>query len=251
MAGLPRSIVSASHDPDGSRAVIYALLINRDDEARRRQFEQLARFDEANIADETRRLVQDVERLDSRVRLPLIDLTLPALRRLSPGQYATFTNNVRVLVDADHRIDLFEWTLHRILLTHLQPNLERAQSRAKRNVPLSELVSESGLVLSVLARLGSPGEEAVQDAFSRGAAELREISPQLLPEDPGRLSALDPALSRLAHADSQGREQLVRACAACIATDGFVSEAQGELMRGIADSLGAPMPPLLPGQKLV
>ena len=66
-----------------------------------------------------------------------------------------------------------------------------------------------------------------------------------------RQASQDAALCRLAHADAHGTERLLRACAACIAADGLVSEAQGELMRAIADSLGAPMPPLLPGQKLL
>lgn len=250
VAGLPTTIVAASHESDGARAVIYALLINRDDEARRRQFDQLDRFDDEKVAEQTRSLLRDIERLDSHARLPLIDMALPALRRLSPSQYATFSNNVKVLVDADHRIDLFEWTLHRILLSHLRPHLKRVQTRAKKNVALAKLVSESGLVLSVLAHLGSVGEDAVQKAFDKGSAQLRGISPQLLPEDQCNLSTLDPALTQLERASPQATEQLLRACAACIAADGFVSEAQGELMRAIADSLGAPMPPLLPGQKL-
>jgi hypothetical protein len=33
--------------------------------------------------------------------------------------------------------------------------------------------------------------------------------------------------------------------------DGEVTRGEGELMRAIADSLNVPMPPLLPGQKLV
>ena len=33
--------------------------------------------------------------------------------------------------------------------------------------------------------------------------------------------------------------------------DGEVTRGEGELMRAVADSLAVPMPPLLPGQKLV
>ena len=64
------------------------------------------------------------------------------------------------------------------------------------------------------------------------------------------LAALDQALTNLGRADTHTVELLLPACAAAIASDGIVSQAQGELMRAIADSLGAPMPPLLPGQRL-
>jgi len=253
VAGLPRSVVSASREPHGARAVIYALLIDRDDEARRRQLSQLAQFGEAGIGEETLELLEKVEGLDSRVRLPLIDMTLPALRRLSPRQYQAFQKNVKALALADHRIDLFEWTLQRMLLMHLRSHFEREPiaSRGRHDLALARLGSECAMVLSALAQLGSPGEAAEQHAFEHGAAQLQGISPQLLPRDRCTLSALDTALDRLARADARSTQQLLRACAACISADGVVSEAEGELMRAIADSLGAPMPPLLPGQKLV
>jgi hypothetical protein len=250
LASLPSAVVAACHEPHGARAVLYALLCDRDAETRRRQLDQLASFGETGIAEETRTLLRDVERLDSRVRLPLVDMALPALRRLSPGQYAAFETNVQVLIEADQRIDLFEWTLQRILFAHLRPHFERTASRAGHSVPLSKLAPECGVVLSVLARFGSAGDDAVQKAFDRGAAQLPHLSLRLLPEDRSGFSALDEALLRLARLDARATEQLLPACAAAIAADGIVSEAQGEMMRAIADTLGAPMPPLLPGQKL-
>jgi Zn-dependent protease with chaperone function len=250
LAGLPRAVVAACHEPHGARAVLYALLVNRDEAARRRQLEQLARFAEPGISDETRRLLRDVEALDSRVRLPLVDLALPALRRLSPRQYAAFKTNVQALVEADEKIDLFEWTLQRILLAHLRPHFEKTASRAKASRSLSDLAAECSVVLSVLARFGSPGAEAVQEAFDQGAAKLPGLAVQLLPAERSGLDALDGALARLADADARAASQLLPACAVAIAADNIVSEAQGETMRAIADTLGAPMPPLLPGQRL-
>ncbi len=250
VASLPESVVTACHEPHGARAILYALLIGRDDEVRRRQLERLTRASEAGIAEETLRLLPDVERLDARLRLPLIDIALPTLQRLSPGQFAAFDANVAALIEADGRIDLFEWTLQRMLFAHLRPHFERTGSRARRNLPLSRVAPECGVVLSALSRFGSADEDSAQESFSQGAARLRGTSLQLLPRDRSGLDALDQALTVLARADARTVEQLLPACAASIASDGIVSQAQGELMRAIADSLGAPMPPLLPGQRL-
>lgn len=250
LADLPNAVVDACHEPHGARAVLYALLINRDGDARRRQLDQLEKFGEAGIANETLKLLRDIERLDPRARLPLIDIALPALRNLSRSQYEVFESNVQVLVEADDRIDLFEWTLQRILFAHLRPHFERTASRARHNIPLSKLAAECGVVLTVLARFGSEDGAAIQKAFDQGAAKLPKLSLTLLAKDRAGLSALNEALSRLARSDSRAAVALLPACAAAIAADGIVSVAQGEMMRAIADTLGAPMPPLLPGQKL-
>jgi Zn-dependent protease with chaperone function len=101
IAALPPAVVSASHEPHAARALIYALLINRDSATKKKQLDQIGRFEEADIAGETQRLLQDVERVDSRARLPLIDMALPALQRWSARQYAAFKTHVQALVKAD------------------------------------------------------------------------------------------------------------------------------------------------------
>ena len=54
----------------------------------------------------------------------LVDLATPALRELSPAQYRNFRANVTALVEADEKIELFEWVLHRMILRHLEPQFE-------------------------------------------------------------------------------------------------------------------------------
>ena len=71
-----------------------------------------------------------------------------------------------------------------------------------------------------------------------------------MPFDQVGLEALDRALDTLAAVAPRGKRQLIDACAATIAADREVTVREGELLRAIADALGAPMPPILPGQKL-
>jgi Zn-dependent protease with chaperone function len=247
---LPPAVVAAAHEPYGARAVIYALVIDRDDDSRKRQLEQLARFGEAGIDRETRCLLPEIERLDARVRLPLVDMAFPALRALSPSQYEAFKTNLRALVAADRKIDLFEWTLQRMLIAHLRPHFERVRPPRVRYSSLRRLASQCGVVLSILAHAGSQSHAGIRAAFERGASHLRGIELALLPRDGCGLADLDSALQRLVQADGSCVQQLLVACAACIAADREVTQAEGELLRAIADALGCPMPPLLPGQPL-
>ncbi len=247
---LPPAVHTAAHEPYGARAVVYALLIGRDADCRKRQLEQLARFGEDGIDRETLRLVPEIESLDARFRLPLIDLALPALRALSPSQYKAFKTNVGALVTADQKIDLFEWTLQRVLLTHLRPHFEHVRRPRVRHSSLRRVTSPCEVVLSILAYAGGRSEEQRHAAFAQGASRLRDLEIELLSVDRCGLGDLDPALQQLSQVDAASTQQLLAACAACIAADRHVTQAEGELLRAIADALGCPMPPLLPGQPL-
>lgn len=248
---LPPAVAAAVHEAYGARAVIYALLIDRDPDPRKRQLDQLQRFGEDGIDHATLRLLPEIEGLDRRARLPLVDMALPALRALSPPQHRAFEHNVQALVAADQQMDLFEWTLQRLLLTHLRSHFERVKPPRIRYASLERLASECSLVLSTLAYVGHHSEATVQAAFQAGAAQIAGVAPVLLPPDRCGLRELDAAFERLAQVQPSNLQPLLAACAACIAADHTVTPDEGELMRAIADALGCPMPPLLPGQALV
>jgi hypothetical protein len=247
---IPRAVAEAAREPYGARAVIYALLIDREDEPRSRQLEQLARFGEAGIDAETRRLLAEIESLETRYRLPLIDIALPSLCALSADQYQAFKTNLRALVVADEKIELFEWVLQRAVFTHLRPHFERVKPPRIRNTSPRKLAEPCAVMLSILAHAGSRSETAIRTAFEAGASQLPGIHIALLPRERAGLRELDRALEKLAETDPNTRRQLLSACAACIAADREVTQAEGELVRAIADGIGCPMPPLLPGQPL-
>ena len=64
------------------------------------------------------------------------------------------------------------------------------------------------------------------------------------------LAELDAALDALDALAPPLKRRLLAACASVIASDGQVSEIEAEIFRAISDTLGCPVPPLLPGQPL-
>ena len=90
--------------------------------------------------------------------------------------------------------------------------------------------------------------EAGRDLLS---PDLRKAELRLLPPDRVGLASLDEALTLAASLDAKAKEGLLRACAQVIAADGELADSEAELFRAIGDSLGCPVPPLLPGQPLV
>ena len=251
IASLPTEVVESAHEAYGARAVIYALLIDRDADARRIQLDRLASHADPAVYAETGKLLPLVERVGTGARLPLVDLAIPALRELSPAQYAAFKANVEELIEADRKIDVFEWTLQRILLHHLAPEFEKARPARVKYRSLERVAPHCQVVLSTLAHAGSRSEAAASHAFGLGVSELSVPGLDLLPVDRCGLAQLDAAFSVLEELAPQPKGQLLHACAVTVAADREVNVVEAELLRATADSLGCPMPPLLPGQPLV
>lgn len=249
-SNLPPAIAEAVHDPFGARAVLFALLLDRDEEIRTLQLAALEEHADPAVVRLTRQLIPAMGQLDLRARLPLVDMAMPALRSMSPPQYQTFSTCFLHLVRADRRLGLFEWTLHRILLRHLRPQYEKTAAPPISYYGLQRMGRPCSVLLSVLAYADQEHDDP-EGAFRRGAAHLPNVKIELLPRDQCGLEPLRDALDALTRVAVKQRRALVEACAACICADQEVSVAEAELFRGICDMLDCPMPPILPGQPVV
>jgi uncharacterized tellurite resistance protein B-like protein len=241
--------VEAVHEPYGARAVIFALLLDQDDAIRDLQMQSLADITTPDIVTLTAQLAPTVRQLDARVRLPLVDMSLAALRAMAKSQYLEFSRAFQKLVAADQRLGLFEWTLHRVLLRHLQPQFEEAAAPRIAYYGLQRLAQPCSVLLSTLAYAGNDVAEA-RTAFAAATRHLPNVQLELLPTGQCGLQQLDQALNELAKVAAKHRERLIDACAAAICADDEVRIREAELLRGISDMLNCPMPPLLPGQQV-
>jgi Zn-dependent protease with chaperone function len=245
LAAMPQPVIDAAHEPYGARALIYALLLDRNADVRAVQLSTLQKSSDPNVFELTLRLVPAVNQIDVRGLLPLVDMTLPALRALSPAQYREFAGCFVQLVEADHRLGLFEWSLHRILLRHLRPQFEPVRPPRIAYYGLQQLGDQCSVLLSALARASQHDDDV---AFAAGAKQIPEVPVRLLPADACSLNALGAALKELAQVAPKQRQRLIDACAACICADQTVNVPEAELLRAVCDMIDCPMPPLLPGQ---
>jgi len=245
LESLPKALVSAAHEPYGARAVVYTLLLDRETGPRQVQLAHLAEAADPGVYQETLRLAPLVAALDVRARLPLVEIALPALRELTLAQEQVFRQNVVALVQADNQIDLFEWSLHRILLHDLDAHRGKARPSAvaPRALPSAQAACE--LLLSMLAYAGRRDAEGARHAFEQGRQSLQMPRARLRPGADLRLDALDAALATLEKAAPQAKRRILQAAVTAIVADRTVTAAEAELLRAISASLGAPMPPLL------
>lgn len=244
---MPEPVTRMAHEPHGARALVYALLLDNDEEVRKVQLGQLAEGADPQVDFETRKILPQVRQLDPRARLPMVELALPALHQLSPNQYQAFRDNIRKLIEADRRISLFEFALRQMLMRHLGPQFGELPKRANRHRTIPPLVEPTAKVLSALARVGQRDPNAIEQAFRAGVDRLNWSGQrlELCPPDRCGLKDVDSALQELAGASPQLKRAVLEACAVTISEDGEVTLEEGELLRAIADSLDAPMPPIL------
>ena len=98
---LPDSLRAAAHDPLGASALVCAFLLDRESAAREKQLQELGRATSEAMRQETFRIWPEVQGLPPQARMPLVDIALPALRRLSPPQFEQFRAAVKTLVASD------------------------------------------------------------------------------------------------------------------------------------------------------
>ena len=163
---LPDSIKQAVREPYGTRTVMFCLALDATTVDRDRQLAYLQTHVDADVYALIQTLLPALDGLDVKFRLPLIDMAIPALKQLSLQQYETFRDTLTALIKMDGRTDLLEWTLHKIVLTHLDEHFFHPAPRAKVLFKIDQLKQEAALILSVLAYAGQQDQVEVEAALA-------------------------------------------------------------------------------------
>lgn len=242
---LPSELNAEVHDPIGAAATIYAMLLHADPSDDEPELQKLAQSTDRAIVDRVRNDLVLLDKLPAEARLPLAQLSMTALRQLTPPQFEQFRRAVVQLIRADKKVSLFEYALHRMILKHLVRFFDpRPPTRVRLKQP-SEAGGPTAVVLSALAHAGNPDDlQAAAAAYNAGRqiyAEAMKSAP--LSPDACGYSAIDAALDALDASAGVVKQRVLNACAACIAADGKMTIDEMELLRTVADALDCPMPP--------
>ena len=245
LESLPRPVYEAVHEPYGARAAVYALLLDEDQAIRGEQLAVLeARAEELSYR-ETLRLAPLVDALPRDARIPLADMALAALKELSPQQYQRFHENVDALVEADGKMDLFEFTLCKMILGPLDVHFGRRRPVSVQYYGLQKLYDRLAVVVGALAYAGHQDEEEAARAYRLAFQQLDREEP--MPErEACSLAAVNEALEKLAQTAPRLKQRILDACTVCVLADRQVTIRERELLRAIAAVLEVPMPPVAP-----
>jgi len=247
---IPTELAKMLREPFSVRAVLFAMLIDRQNEIAIAQFRALedAALDKGGI-ELTRSIYPQVLELSPLLRLPMVDLGIASLRSLTAPQFEVFDRALEALIRADQKLTVFEWGLSQIIRRHVRPEFGATPPPKVHIYGLQRLGPEVSILLSTVSHVGNASSDSKR-AFASGAQHLADCPLEWLPAEECSLAKLEQALNRLLEVSFKQRGRIIDAATRIVCDDGRVQPREAELLRGIADMLQAPVPPVLPGQPL-
>lgn len=254
LKSIPANIRKELDDPMGASAVVFAMLLDADAHEKRRQLEGLKQVMPDTIVRHASTLDKTVQTLDREIKLPLLDLSIPMLRRMSAGQLQSFQRAVAILTESDGRLSLFEYTMQLIITSRLAAASRPATAKQKFK-SIEVLMEEAKILLSKLAIEGhedpADAKKAFMFAMKMIPASLKTSGgagghPQMVNKP---FSVVGKAISKFAASSPAVKKTILDACAYCVLFDQTVTIKEAELLRAIAYALNLPLPPMLMNKK--
>jgi len=230
---LPMELRASAADSIGAMAIVLGLILRQNPELRAQQLQTARGLAGGEVIAEALRLAPLLAALPAGSRLPLLDLSMPALRQLSKAQLALFRLAIqKVGFDANDGL----------IVLLVQASMRRYLDDAGRSgpPPLVGLSVSYALVLSAVVRTSRETAQAQQEAFALGVAELArpDLSTTILAESDVDLQKVDEALAVIAAQSVFERRRFVRACGVAMLHDDVAEAAEIEILRAVADTLG-------------
>ncbi|MFO8053002.1 MAG: M48 family metallopeptidase [Candidatus Omnitrophota bacterium] len=246
---IPDSLLDAAHSLTQAESIVYSLLFSKDSQIKEQQIQLLKKRATPEVYEATNNIYPEVEKLPVQYRLPLLDLTISTLKKVSPNSYQLFKDNLEAIINADGKVSLFEYIVKTIILSHLRPAFEKPSPPQVIYHNLKKLKSECSLLLSYLAHYGIDDQTKKAEAFSQAVKKIKIInSADFLSTEKCLLKDFDQVLDRLGKTTFSLKRKLIDACVTCVIADGEITTKQAELIRVTADAIGCPIPPLFPGK---
>jgi len=230
----------------GACALVYALLLNREPTARDALLKKLKEDLDGAQFEALETLLPIVSQMDIRTTLPLVEITMPALRRLPIPDRDAFLRVIERLVHSDNQIDVFEFALQKMLRRHLELASGAAHQKV-RFLRIRPLAHSCSVLLSTLAHVGHEAPDKAADAFHKGGMTLGLPADELTLLNIAEcdLARLEAALGEVSEAATGIKNLVLNACIQTVSADGFIGVKETELVRAIADTFGCMVPPAL------
>jgi Zn-dependent protease with chaperone function len=244
---VPDEVLHAARSRDSSLLLVFGLALAADERVRTRQLALVENQLGPARGALTRRLFDELRRIDVRLRLPVLELALPALKQRPPEQVGYLLELVGRIGALDDERRLFDYVLLRVLEAYLlaHPAAARAEPQTRPRISPRDAVHAQ---LANVAAYGGGDAAAARASYAAGLAAIGIPASDAVPSfDPPaaarNLATLDSALLALAALRPTDKERILRAVLATIRADRKVAVDEAELFRAIAATLGCPLPP--------
>jgi len=244
---FPAELYDAAHSSELAFLLSIALVLDQSKRTIDRQFSLLQEQLGSERTEIIRRYYDELSTSSGEYRLPLLEITFPALKRRPMPELAFLVELTNRLIEVDGDIDLYEFCFYRIMMSSLGQAIDPTGTHGVRRSRRQELQSAATELLRILADHGHDSDQERIAAFAAGIATLGPWAHGAKYESDRECSVakLNNSLDVLLGLNSKGQESLLRAVSATAAHDGQISVAEAELIRAVCATLNYPLPPIL------
>jgi Zn-dependent protease with chaperone function len=240
LSALPEIAREAAKTGEGSKSLVVGLLLSDDEEVRSAQRQLIRSAFGAQAVDYAETIKKQIGPAIPGLRLPLLETSLPALRRLPSSEKSTLLVLLRELVWADRHYHMFEY----VILTLVRNQLLRSAARVRGVTSLAGAKSELSVLMSAVAHIGANDEAQAQRALLAAVSHFSglEVQPEFLTAEQCGALQLETALNRLSSLHPMEKQKLIEACTKVILDDRMVRPEEIEALQAICTVLDVPVP---------
>ncbi len=246
---IPADLYDAAHSPELALLLAVAMILSPIERDRERQLvicrERLGN-ERTTIVE---RLHASLVEVGPEFRLPLLEISFPALKNRPAQHIAFLVELLSRLIDVDGEFDLFEFCYLRILTTNLGQAVSpsRPPRRLANRPPKREIREAAINLLRVVAHHSHSADGAREKAYQAGRDTLPAWAAGYDAAIPGGrpVEQLNHSLDALTYLNDSGRRTLMRAVSAVVMEDQILNIHEAALVRAVCATLDLPLPPIL------
>lgn len=241
---IPEQMKNWVHQSAGARSFVYCQVMLGSDENKRQVLLNHIKREDPGAVDVLQKMWPFCLKLDEQLRLPLLELLIPTLKRMSEADRVILMDRLDRLIQMDGRVDFSEWITVTLIKLRLQPGKRAADQKL-----LSELHRFNGALLTlfgVFVNLSSD-RTAAEQAYRQVCEQLSLNAGPVPSLTSIGYDRLDQALTLLDSVSFMWRRVILQGCADIIQSDGRIGFREYEALRIVSECMASPLPVLMIG----
>ena len=242
---FPESLYDAAHSSELSYLLVIALILDGRGATSDRQLSLLSE----KLGEQRTRLIKqlhaEVQEAGPEYRLPLLEISFPALRQRPAPQLSFLLKLTARLIEIDGEVELHEFCFYRVLATNLRQVMNPSKSQKRKRAGRKPVRDAAVSLLRIVAQHGHADASQAEAAFRAGLSAFGDWGDAYAysSDEKPTTSNLEKSIDQLVSLNAEGRQMLLDSVTQVVLHDDELTVAEAELVRTVCASLEIPLPP--------
>jgi Zn-dependent protease with chaperone function len=241
------NLVEEAADSLEAMAIVVAILIDGNQTLEEINWQQAFKDIEIKGLQElVEKQLNQLNEVELENELPLIELSMPALKQMSLQQYAEYKKLLQAVMLLDNQKTIFEESIFQLVTRYLDVHFGLKSATKVKFIKASQVEMEIQLVLSMLVHFGhdsnSIAKSTMQNAFKRAVNHIGLPNLEMIDIEDSHHELFNGASEKLVYCSLPLKQKISQALTICIEHDGEIKPIEKELALAIAATMDAPIP---------